>query len=239
MLQHSRLPAQLTRSCMSSGRRCLTCDTANPFLKAFRSSCTLSFRCFCELEHACSAHWWIHVITYGCTQVLLTLPLKIRDCLSIVLNQDPQAFSHAQANLGIGAPYCSPPPLGMESRLGTARTTAANRVLISPRKSCSPPKWDTWKQIVMLDRAQSVCLVNPVLDSWSACRWEFIKAHVPARNLQGTAECGVYLCRNPLCRSSGAQSPSWLSQVLMQGWFVGVLGKCARLHVFIMLIQTH
>lgn len=46
MLRHSHLSAQLTRSCMSSGRRCLTCDTTNPFLKAFRSSCTLSFHCF-------------------------------------------------------------------------------------------------------------------------------------------------------------------------------------------------
>lgn len=89
MLQCSRLSAQLTRSCMSSGRRCLTCDTTNPFLKAFRSSCTMSFHCFCELEHACSAQWWIHVITYVCTKVLLTLTLKIGDCLSIALNQDP------------------------------------------------------------------------------------------------------------------------------------------------------
>lgn len=107
ILQRSRLSAQLTRSCMSSGRRCLTCDATNPFLKAFCSSCTLSFRCFCELEHACSAQWWIHVITYVCTKVLLTLTLKISDCLSLALNQDPQALSHAQANLGIGAPYCS------------------------------------------------------------------------------------------------------------------------------------
>lgn len=119
MLQCSRLSAQLTRSCMSSGRRCLTCDTTNPFLKAFRSSCTLSFHCFCELEHACSAQWWIHVITYVCTEVLLTLTLKISDCLSIALNQDPQAFSHAQADLGIGAPYCSSPPMGTNSRPGT------------------------------------------------------------------------------------------------------------------------
>lgn len=119
MLQRSRLSAQLTRSCMSSGRRCLTCDTTNPFLKAFRSSCTLSFHCFCELEHACSAQWWIHVITYVCTEVLLTLTLKISDCLSIALNQDPQAFSQAQANLGIGAPCCSSPPMGANSRLGT------------------------------------------------------------------------------------------------------------------------
>lgn len=141
MVQHSRLPAQLTRSCMSSGRRCLTCDTANPFLKAFRSSCTLSFRCFCELEHACSAQWWIQVITYGCTEVLLTLTLKISDCSSIALNQDPQAFSHAQAILGIGAPYCSPPPMGMESRLGTAGSTAANGVLISPRKTYGNKSW--------------------------------------------------------------------------------------------------
>lgn len=118
MLQHSRLPAQLTRSCMSSGRRCLTCDTANPFLKAFCSSCTLSFRCFCELEHACSAQWWIRVITYGCTKVLLTLTLKISDCSSIALNQDPQAFSHAQANLGTGTPYCSPPLLGNREQAG-------------------------------------------------------------------------------------------------------------------------
>lgn len=93
MLQCSCLSARLTQSCVISGRRCLTCDTTNPFLKAFRSSCTLSFRCFCELEHACLAQWWIHVITYVCTEVLLTLMLKISDCSSIALNQDPQAFS--------------------------------------------------------------------------------------------------------------------------------------------------
>lgn len=84
----------------------------------------------------------------------------------------------------------------MESRLGTARSTAANRVLVSPRKSCSSPKWDTWKQIMMLDKVQSVCLFNPVLASWSVCRWEFTKAHIPARNLQGTAVCIV-------CTSAG------------------------------------
>lgn len=118
MLQCSRLSAQLTRSCMSSGRRCLTCDTTNPFLKAFRSSWMLSFRCFCELEHAGSAQWWIHVITYVCTEVLLTLALKISDCLSFALNQDPQAFSHAQANLGVDT-SCSSSQMGMTSRLGT------------------------------------------------------------------------------------------------------------------------
>lgn len=43
--------------------------------------------------------------------------LKISDCSSIALNQDPQAFSHEQANLGIGAPYCSSSPMGTNSRL--------------------------------------------------------------------------------------------------------------------------
>lgn len=134
----------------------------------------------------------INSCNYGCTEVLLTLTLKISDCLSIALNQDPQALPHAQASLGIGAPYCSPPLLGMQSRLGTARSTAANGVLISPRKTHSPHKWDTWGQTVMSDKVQSVYLVNLVLESWSACRWEFHKGTFPARNLHpGTDVCGV------------------------------------------------
>lgn len=137
MLQRSRLPAQLTRSCMSSGRRCLTCDTTNPFLKAFRSSCTLSFHCFCELEHACSAQWWIDVITYVCTEVLLTLTLKISDCLSIALNQDPQAFS--QADLGIGAPYCSSPPMGRTSGFGILPEPGRARGQPGSTAHCFPP----------------------------------------------------------------------------------------------------
>lgn len=47
-----------------------------------------------------------------CTQALLTLTLKIGDCLSIALNQDPQAFSCVQADLGIMVPYCSSLPMG-------------------------------------------------------------------------------------------------------------------------------
>lgn len=225
MLQHSRLPAQLTRSCMSSGRRCLTCDTANPFLKAFCSSCTLSFRCFCELEHACSAQWWIRVITYGCTKVLLTLTLKISDCSSIALNQDPQAFSHAQANLGTGTPYCSPPLLGIESRLetlpGTARSTAASGVLICPRKICNPHKWDTWKQIVIFDKVQGVHLVNPVLEGRSGCRWELHKGNAPARNLHpGTTVCVV-------CNSAGALGDRVLLAQPSSHARVGVICMCS------------
>lgn len=92
----------------------------------------------------------------------------------------------------------------------------------------------------MLDEVQSVRLVNPILERLiSLCAgMTYANAHVHTRNVHPSVGLGVYLCRNPVCRSSWCRVLLFSARFSHEDMdvFPCASSKCVCLLIFILPI---